>query len=672
MRRATIILLALVLILAEAGTAYAATGKSPFISTTYTHSSSFNGMNVYNGIDVSEHQYVINWPKVRNAGVDYAIIRCGYRGGSAGSLVTDNYFERNIKGALDNGIPVGIYFFSQALTVTEARKEADYVINLISGYDVSLPVFIDFEYQPGFRMNSIIGTTSAKKTKATNNIIAFIDEMKSAGYEAGVYASTNCYNTNMYPEKIDAAGGVFWIAQYNTSCTYTKTPYSAWQYTSSGSVSGISGRVDCNFWYEDDEYFELSKPPQVYGISQSAKSDTSISLKWTKAADVEEYHIYRASSAGGEYVEIGTSDTNTYKDTGLAFNKSYYYKVSASNSAGTGLMSSCFKAATVSVPSKVTGLVQTGKVKDTVTISWTGNSDADSYNIYRASSAGGKYTLSGTSKKNSFTDSGLKVKTAYYYKVEAVNGAGTGEKSDALKAETISETGKVTGIVRTARTRSTITFKWTADENAEGYYVYRSNAYNGTYSRIATVTSNTYKDTGRTAGRSYYYKIKAYNMLGEGTVSGIQTLTSLPKTDRYGTVTVTSAVIYKRAGSSFSKLLTVTKGEVLTIYASTVDINGKTWYKVIRNGVTGYIRGTDVTIQRKVTTLYSLNLRKGPSTSYASYGTVPAGVLRVVKETRIKSGETWYKVTYKIKGVSRTGWICGYTKTSSYVKAKNL
>ena len=88
--------------------------------------------------------------------------------------------------------------------------------------------------------------------------------------------------------------------------------------------------------------------------------------------------------------------------------------------------------------------------------------------------------------------------------------------------------------------------------------------------------------------------------------------------------------------------------------------------------MTGYIRGTDVTIQRKVTTLYSLNLRKGPSTSYASYGTVPAGVLRVVKETTIKSGETWYKVTYKIKGVSRTGWICGYTKTSSYVKAKNL
>ncbi|MDD6390359.1 MAG: fibronectin type III domain-containing protein, partial [Firmicutes bacterium] len=460
--------------------------------------------------------------------------------------------------------------------------------------------------------------------------------------------------------------------QYNTSCTYTKTPYSAWQYTSKGHVKGITGNVDCNFWYGDDGYFELSKPPQVYGISQSAKSDTSISLKWTKAADVDEYHIYRASSAGGEYVEIGTSDTNTYKDTGLAFNKSYYYKVSASNSAGTGLMSSCFKAATVSVPSKVTGLVQTGKVKDTVTISWTGNSDADSYNIYRASSAGGKYTLSGTSKKNSFTDSGLKVKTAYYYKVEAVNGAGTGEKSDALKAETISETGKVTGIVRTARTRSTITFKWTADENAEGYYVYRSNAYNGTYTKIAQVSENTYKDTGRTAGRSYYYKIKAYNMLGEGTVSGIQTLTSLPKTDRYGTVTGTSAVIYKRAGSSFSKLMTVTKGEVLTIYASTVDINGKTWYKVINNGVTGYIKGTDVTIKSKVTTAVPLNLRKGPSTSYGTYGVVPAGVLRAVKATKIISGNTWYQVTYKIKGVSRTGWICGYTPTASYVKVKNL
>ena len=126
--------------------AFAATGNSPFKSGTYTHSSVFDGMNIYNGIDVSEHQKTINWNKVKSAGVDFAIIRVAGRGYGSGNLYEDKYYRQNLQGAIDAGIKVGVYFFSQAVTVKEAEEEADYILSRISGYNITLPVIYDFEF----------------------------------------------------------------------------------------------------------------------------------------------------------------------------------------------------------------------------------------------------------------------------------------------------------------------------------------------------------------------------------------------------------------------------------------------------------------------------------------------------------------------------------------------
>ena len=104
--------------------AFAATGNSPFKSGTYTHSSVFDGMNIYNGIDVSEHQKTINWNKVKSAGVDFAIIRVAGRGYGSGNLYEDKYYRQNLQGAIDAGIKVGVYFFSQAVNEEEAKEEA--------------------------------------------------------------------------------------------------------------------------------------------------------------------------------------------------------------------------------------------------------------------------------------------------------------------------------------------------------------------------------------------------------------------------------------------------------------------------------------------------------------------------------------------------------------------
>lgn len=583
-----ILAITLAIVLCFMGTAYASTtGTSPFISKKYTHADSFDSMNIYNGIDVSEHQYVINWEKVRNAGVDFAIIRCGYRGGSTGKLNVDNYFSRNIKAASESDIPIGIYFFSQAINEKEAREEANYVLDLIDGYDVKLPIIIDFEYQKGFRMNKIIGTSAAKKKQATKNIIAFSDVVKAAGYESMVYASTNCYINNMYPKQIADAGCKFWIAQYNNKCTYIMTDYSSWQYTSSGKVAGISGRVDCNFWYGDDDYF-----------------------------DSEE----------------------------------------------------------IVKPVKTTGLKATDRTKSSITLSWNNNRRAAGYYVYKADSKNGKYTQIADVTNESYTDSGLKSSQYGYYKVAAYNVAGVGIKSDCLETKTLASVkpGKVSGIKRTARTVTSITLGWNEDIDADGYYVYRSDSYYGTYKKIATVNKNSYKNTGLANGRSYYYKVQPFNYLGDGKISDSVMLTSRPKADIYGTVNVDEVTIRKNAGTSYAGLGKALNGEVLTVYASVLDKNGNLWYRIKHNGITGYIEASSVDIVKKITTLSSMNLRKGPSTSYGKYCTVPANLKRIVHQTKIINGETWYKIKYKYKGSLKTGWICGYYKTGSYVTAKNL
>lgn len=128
----------------------AITGKSPFTSSTYTHNDIFKNYNIYNGIDVSKYNGDINWDKVKKDGVDFVIVRVGYRGyGKSGTLCTDPNYKANIEGALAAGIKVGVYYFTEALTTDEAREEAEFCISKIKDYNITLPVAIDYEYPTG-------------------------------------------------------------------------------------------------------------------------------------------------------------------------------------------------------------------------------------------------------------------------------------------------------------------------------------------------------------------------------------------------------------------------------------------------------------------------------------------------------------------------------------------
>ncbi len=197
------------------------------------------------GIDVSEFQKIIDWQSVKKTGIDFAIIRAGYRGWGSGKLVTDMFFDNNIKEATRAGIDIGIYFFTQAVTEEEAREEARYTINLLSKYNVPVkyPIAIDTERTPpgngrGDRIS---------KEQRTKIVQAFCQEIEKSGYKSMIYGNKNWLLNDLEIEKLSKYD--IWLADYITTTNY-QYPYTIWQYTSDGNVSGIGGRVDMNIGYK--------------------------------------------------------------------------------------------------------------------------------------------------------------------------------------------------------------------------------------------------------------------------------------------------------------------------------------------------------------------------------------------------------------------------------------
>lgn len=192
------------------------------------------------GVDVSKFQGDIDWRDVKQDGVEYAFIRVGYRGyGSAGKLVTDENFEKNIKGATKNDIDVGVYFFSQAVNEEEAIEEANYVLEAIEGYDVTYPVVIDIEEVT----DKDARTADMTKEQWTKNCIAFCETIKAAGYTPMVYGNLKTFFIMLDMEQISMYDK--WFAQYDDS-VYFPYEFKIWQYSENGTVNGISTDVDLN------------------------------------------------------------------------------------------------------------------------------------------------------------------------------------------------------------------------------------------------------------------------------------------------------------------------------------------------------------------------------------------------------------------------------------------
>ena len=194
------------------------------------------------GIDVSKYNTDIDWHKVKSSGIDFVFIRLGYTGYGNGVQVEDPYFKQHIEGAIDAGLDVGVYFFTQAINTREAKKEVDFATKVLEPYkdDVSLPLVVDSEYIDGSRPGR---ADHLSKTARTQVLDAFCSRVEYRGYEPMIYMSKSWITGNLNYEDIKQYP--IWVAQYNTHNT-TPQPYAYWQYTSGGSVPGIRGRVDMN------------------------------------------------------------------------------------------------------------------------------------------------------------------------------------------------------------------------------------------------------------------------------------------------------------------------------------------------------------------------------------------------------------------------------------------
>ena len=231
-------------------------GKTYYLDKNYTHAIGpeyidgklyyfdQNGVKASKlGIDVSFYNHGINWEAVKAQGIDFAILRAGGRGWESGLIYDDECFVRNLIAARKAGIDVGVYFYSTAITRAEAIQEAQYVIDLLKGTKLEYPIFIDVEQSGDYPRGR---SDSLSKAERFDTIQAFCSTVRSAGYEAGIYSAVYFLLENMYQPSVSEY--YVWLANYtrNNRLPSYSGNYDMWQFTDSGYVNGVRGKLDMN------------------------------------------------------------------------------------------------------------------------------------------------------------------------------------------------------------------------------------------------------------------------------------------------------------------------------------------------------------------------------------------------------------------------------------------
>lgn len=311
-----------------------------------THPAKFSNCVVFDGIDVSYWNYDIDWKKVKKAGIDFAFIRIGntFYGPKELSVDKDSYFEQNYENARANGVMVGVYYYSAAKTVSEAKEEAAFVLQKLKGRDIDLPIVCDAEFPPDSRVSHQYykWDSSERRKKLTNVSVAFLDYIKeNSDYDAMFYSYRSIMDSNWdgYKYKMNLIDQKYpvWIAQYSDEISYPRD-FEFWQYSSSGHVNGIDGRCDVNFWYFDKNKqtissmnsspigeckISLSKSSYTYsgGQKKPAVTVTNANGKTLKAGTDYKVSYLKNVKVGTAYAMvtgIGNYSGRTYKTFKIA------------------------------------------------------------------------------------------------------------------------------------------------------------------------------------------------------------------------------------------------------------------------------------------------------------------------------------------------------------------
>lgn len=608
------------------------TTVSDLNNSTYYHDSVYEDCEILNGIDVSWWQgggkgsttSKINWKKMHAAGADFAFVRAASRDTADGSIYEDTTASAHINGAQANKMNVGLYIFSQAVDSNEAVEEADYVLNLIDQYDwdIDMPIIIDRE---AGRMTKRLTKAKLSKAKETAVVQAFADEITSAGYKAGVYASYSWYKDKMNADDLEDCA--IWIARYNnmtTSNAKSGTPYADvlcdyefWQYSSSkpSASTGYTGNLDVDFWYKDTNV-------TTENLTMSKNTANTITLAWDDADDADAYRVYRYNEGTGKYDYLATTSDTGFTDTNLQPGTNYQYKVRCVWTIGGnnyyGTYSSALTAPTL--PAQVTNVrvdKQTGK---TVSLAWDSVNGADGYRIYRYNSDSDSYEELDTvgADRTSYEVTGLASACEYRFKIRASKtmNANTywGEYSEKVVA--VTKPDKVAELSARTLGASEIELTWKKSSHVTGYQIYRLDGQTGKYVKIATVEESmpaSYTDCKLSAATEYSYKVRAYkNFEGTsyyGSFSNVKSQVTKPdKVQRLKASTKASAVTLKWAASEnvtgyqiyrlntktkkYEKIATINGADKIT-YKNKSLKKGKTYRYKIRaykkyNGTTYY------------------------------------------------------------------------------------
>lgn len=533
------IILTLLFALQSSVVALAATSKCIFNSNTYTHNSKFDDYDILQGIDVSYHDGKIDFKAVKKAGVEFVIIRVGYRGyGKSGSLNADPNFAVNMKNAIDAGLPVGVYFYSQALNEVEAIAEANFTLQKIKGYKLDLPVVFDYEFADVStgRLDSAWKNKTINKSKMTNNTLAFCRTIKNAGYEPMVYANMSFLNTNIDHKVIENNGYPVWLAHYTTKTAYDGE-YCTWQFSSTGKINGISSKVDCNFMYVNNNRFTVSSVSNKEYTGTKIQPDITVSYSGEVLTKDKDYTIKYSNNTNIGTAKITVTGINDYSDI--------------NTTAAT------FKI----VPKKVANISLTERNTTSIKTKWDKISNADGYQVQVHRSTG--WETAGTTASTSFSIPKLATAANYYFRVRSYKTV-NGIKYYGAYSNNFYSTTKPSQVTDIAYTSSTnhIKLTWKKQQYATSYRIYKYNTKTKAYTLYKEISggdNNNITITDLSANSTYHFKVAAYKIAQDGTKL-------LGERSKAITVyTKPSAPIIKTAASSASKRIKVSWKKVASV-----------------------------------------------------------------------------------------------------------
>ena len=411
-------------------------------------------------------------------------------------------------------------------------------------------------------------------------------------------------------------------------------------------------------------------PPAAPTVTMTYSDSGKPKLTWSAVSGAASYRVYRSESRGTGYSLLGTTTSTSYVNTGAAVGKTYYYRVKAVNSAGTSAYSNIVSGrAKAAIPAAPRVTIGNSSASGKPQLTWAPVDGAAKYEIYRSTQQSTGFTLLGTTTSTSYVNTGAAVGKTYYYRVKAVNSAGTSAYSNIVSgtARTPAPAAPVLkGGTSSASGKPQLT--WAAVDGAAKYDVYRSNSADGTFSKVGSTDKTTYVNTGAVQGVTYFYKIRA---VGASGASGFSNTVAIHVA---GVVKAPAAVVLSGIKADAAGITVTWKA---TANADTYNVlrrdASNTAWKVIARGVSG-TSYKDTTVARGVMYSYTVQgvaadgVTTGPYDTTGKSAKVTASASTTPGYVTMKDAR---RVTIGEKGILLTWTTATNAKTYNVYRAAN-